>query len=869
MAQNSPIQRLRDGVAKRLWSGDVLDDPARVDGGVQEAETYHRRRSSWSPEQVSVSKAGSEPGLRRGRVPEHIESPIKGKPRSTNPLGLRKLAKSGTVQSNVGAILGDMEDIPWSVVPIDEDADPDDGVIEAAEENLRDLNPNPETFDDVAQMMGRDLLEVGNCAAVQSFEIDDRAVEAIPYDPSSFTADWDQNRVIQGFFQYPNAEQRWGDPTSFERDEVIWGVWNPTTTRAGFYGYSPVEIVERFINIMGGLVDKEVKELEEGMPSGLISLVGDEWSSENYSNFKTYWKNEVKGEQIKHPIAEGDAKFEPFNMTYKELQVLDRQQWYSKLVAAAFRVPVSETGLAIGQEMTRATDVSQRQKYKKRALGSLLSAIEDLFTYQHLHRWFSEDIRLRFDPGRDLMERAELSKIEGRYVRQGIKTINEIREEKGLDPVAWGDTPPSGGQGQSSDSSLEGGGGDTSGVMGDEESNQNALDEGTQQDTTPSQDGGDTGFSDGDGGGDATTLSNAYAGEGGTWLPADYGDVVATKALRSTDTPHQFSFQPHEIEALQEDVEALHRDAIEGVLAKVRGNQQLLRKRSSVSLAKNSAEFQKLIREEVGLSFAEEAAEVLTEHKTRKIRDGEEAILSELARKGVDPEDVALEQTRDRVTERIRDRSLKVTKPISGRLEDDLRDTLERGWTEGMSITEIEDEIEAVSDKWTGHESERLARDQMGRAAKEGRLEYAQATKSEVGGWHKSWIVTIDGRQRDSHAAMQGETVPADEPWIVDYSLDGGPARVEEDYPGDSAHGIQCRCDYELIASPTVANVRKWADDPTTRMREVAREHDKPIEAVMLGAELSDESRTAAAKRLDLSKDTYYRWCRESGLYGQ
>lgn len=496
MSQNSPIQRLRDRVAKGLWSGDVVEDPTHTDSGA--GQVYHRNQNQWSRTEVAVSK--QDTGLRRGTVPEHIESPIKGRPRSYNPLSLRQLAKSGEVQIQLAAILGDLESVPWSVVPVDEETDVPSDVLDDAERALEDPNPNPESFEDINAMLARDLLEVGNCVAVTNLQVDGRRAEPIPLDPNTFTADWNRHRILQRFFQYPRAEQRWGQPEELERDVVMWGVYQPTQTRAGIYGYSPVEMVARFINIMGGLVDKEINELEEGMPSGLITLIGEEWDDRDYEKFETYWENEVKGEQIKHPYTRGKADFVPFNMTYKELQVLDRQQWYSKLVAAAFRTPVSETGLAIGEEMTRATDVSQRQRFKRRALGSIIKKLENLWTNQYLQRWWHEDIRLEFDPARDLMEKREIAETNKIKLESGVTTVNEIREERGLDPVEWGDKP---GTPQTRGSSSSGG---SSGALTPESESQNAIGpggEGMSQNTTPTQDGGDTDFS--------TVAANAFA----------------------------------------------------------------------------------------------------------------------------------------------------------------------------------------------------------------------------------------------------------------------------------------------------------------------------------------------------------------------
>lgn len=799
----------RDSVAKWLWSGDVAEPSAqRVTDSNTSVGRYNG--SQWEPTLVSKQDGGD----RKGQAPQHIHAPIEGEPRSFNPFGLRKLAQSEVIQGVVNTLLGDLDAVPWSVSPINEEVSVPQSTIREAEAALQDINPNPETFDDVNSMFATDLLEVGNAVATSATNIDGRRAEANPLDPATFTVDWDQHRILQGFFQYPQSdENKWGDPVPFNRDEILWGTYNPTTKRAGFYGNSPVEQVSRMINIMGGLVEKEIHELEEGMPSGMIALQGEEWTQQNYENFKTYWNEEVQGEQVKHPVAEGDATFVPFNMTYKELQVLDRQRWYAKLVGSAFRVPVSETGLAIGQGINRATDVSQRQRYKQKALGALLTQLENVWTYQFLHRWFSEDIKISFDLGKDLMEKETLSSIRSTQLQSGVRTINEIREEDGLEPVPWGDEPfnmeayvaqnspdadvvPD--EPTDDDDGGDGGGGEPN----IQEENQDALDEGLQRDGGQVQRRYD--------GEEPVSGADKWRGDG-TWLP-DRAEVPTVKALRETDDWQQFSFQPAEIEVMQSDIEDVFDRYITEVLESVRDNQQLLRSPrgddpdSPRGVEKSITELLRIIKDVIGLSFAEDTAEVVAEHKSRQVAEGQEEIMRELRAAGVDPDQVDLDETQDRVASRIQRRTLDVTKPISERLEQDLRDVLTEAWQQGHSIVEVESNIEDLTDKWQGTDAERLARDQLGRASKEGRLGYARETEDMVGGWEMEWITTGgrtgDGRTRDSHKLMDGETVPTGESWTVNYAPDGGPPRVMEDYPGDSVHGIQCRCDFSL--SPTL-----------------------------------------------------------------
>jgi HK97 family phage portal protein len=696
--------RTRDRIAKRIWSGEVSEQ-----GGIPMSEVSRPGLSASGWKRTRVSKADNG---RRGQVSRKLDDPIKGESRPFNPYSTRQLAESETIQSIIQTILGDIDAVPWSVVPLNESTTVASSTLDDAEAALNDINPNPETFVDVNQMFCRDLLEVGNCVATLTENIDGRSAEAVPLDPGTFTVEWNTNRILERFYQYPQEDNaKWGDPIPFEVEEVLWGIYNPTTRRSGFYGYSPVEQVEMTINIMGGLVEKEVTEIEEGMPSGLITLQGDTWNRQNYENFKEYWQENVKGHQLSHPVAEGDADFVPFNMTYKELQVLDRQQWYAKLVGSVFGVPMSETGLAIGETMNRATDVSQRQRYKQKTLQSLLEQLEDLWTYQYLHRFFSEDIRLKFDVGRDLMEKETLSKIHKTQLDSGLRTINEIREEQGLEDVEWGDepfslnaftkqqsqpaTPPGTNDGQLETDQTP------------EEANQNALTEGLEQNQTPTQNGERTTKKL-----DAVSGADKWRGEG-TWLPEIVeapNDEQIQKSFRGNDEWRQYSFQPSAINDLEAELTEYFGETIEDVMNQLRGNQDLLRDPSGENPVNGLAQTQKsvsglmrLIREQIGLDFAENVASILAEHKATQVFQAEDAILNELAQAGVSTEDLDLSATRDRVVERIQNRTMEITRPISERLESGLRDVFTNAWNEDWRITKIEEEIQTLREDWTGY----------------------------------------------------------------------------------------------------------------------------------------------------------------------
>jgi len=900
-----PKLSIRDRLASSLWSGDV----EHYDGSYQIGNLAGRVNKQTEEERV-------------GRVPRTHLSPFEGEQRPFDPFELRTLADTEAVQSAINHIVADFK----AVDAILSDRKPDE---EPASEDVRDLTqthldnitPNNKSRTVVDEVWNRDLLEVGNCIGIKTWNIDGKRVEVNPLDPNTFTVEYDRHGKITAFYHYPrvaNARHR-GNPIKVSPERVIWGTYQPESARGMVYGHSPVEKLRRVISIIGGLVEQEIGDLEEGMPPGIVSLVGD-WSDRDYNKFEDYWKNNVQGERHKVPLAKGEAEFKPFAPSYSDLQLLDRQRWYYKLVGAIFMLPISENGLGIGQEVNRATDISQRQRYKQKVIRSMLQERETVWTTEVIQQVLSDRLQLKYDPGMDLMERGKVVEQEATLLQQGVKTINEVRSRLGKEPVEWGDVPPQvafagmGGSGgpPGGPPGGSGGGGGAGPPQPDraileemgmtEDQIERVMEEGfkTARGGCPNCSSGITSvgkpfgpwqdFDDcveffmdrGDDRETARRKCGALEEELKDQVGKEGEQSIEDNPLRETDEWHQFDFQPEEMSVLKKDLSDLFGKFLNDMQAALEDNKDLWQadeRQSGGEAEKSLPDFFKLIEEEIGIDLAQEMGEVLATHKTRQVLKGKDDIEQELREAGMEADDLNLEQEVDVIANRLTARSLEVTKPVSQRLKDDLQETIQEGWQEGKSITEVERDIEGVTDKWQGTDAERLARDQLGKAAKEGRLETAKETAGDVGGWDKTWLATLDSRTRDSHADMDGTTVGLNEPWVVDYRPDGGPGGVIEEYPGASRWGIQCRCDYELTPKGVAQSVRGWAEE----MRETSQvaksiEDDLPegqtlgerLLALELRVERRSLSRNQARKDLGVgSKATYYQWIKQAGLYDE
>lgn len=120
-----------------------------------------------------------------------------------------------------------------------------------------------------------------------------------------------------------------------------------------------------------------------------------------------------------------------------------------------------------------------------------------------------------------------------------------------------------------------------------------------------------------------------------------------------------------------------------------------------------------------------------------------------------------------------------------------LKKQIDEAIQEGESAKQLAKRIDGLYGSSMGYRSLRIARTQLTEAVNDGATD---ALESE-GHAEKEWSTVIDGRERESHAAADGQVVPIDEPFKL--------AEGEGMFPGDSSlppsETANCRC---TVVSP-------------------------------------------------------------------
>lgn len=219
-----------------------------------------------------------------------------------------------------------------------------------------------------------------------------------------------------------------------------------------FYGYSvpPIEILYKAI-LSDIFIDKgNLDYYRKGgsIPEGIITVeppqvkdsdVYPQLSREQLESIQRQLQAIMMGDYTQVPILSG-GKFTwiDFKGKRRDMQFKELAEYVARKICAVYQVSPQDVGILEG--VNRATAEVMASMTKAKGLEPLLatmskgfdSVIEEFRPQLDIKLWFKED---------DLeKERDWWSYIQGQ-LNAGYRTINEVRMEKGFDPVPWGDTP--------------------------------------------------------------------------------------------------------------------------------------------------------------------------------------------------------------------------------------------------------------------------------------------------------------------------------------------------------------------------------------------------------------------------------------------
>lgn len=217
--------------------------------------------------------------------------------------------------------------------------------------------------------------------------------------------------------------------------------WHP---RSQYYGLSPIQAAELSIitDLNAATYNKNFFN-NSARPDGLLTT-DQELSDAAYRRLRKMWQQAHGGVKQAHRIAIGELglRWQQTGLTSKDMEFINSRKLSSKEIMGIY-------GITDFDESSYSNLVSRKRQFYEDVIGPLLILIQDKLNKDIASR-FGDDLYIEFDltfiQGMREDREAE-ARVDSAYVDRGIKTINQIRVEKGWDTVAWGDIwyPPNAG----------------------------------------------------------------------------------------------------------------------------------------------------------------------------------------------------------------------------------------------------------------------------------------------------------------------------------------------------------------------------------------------------------------------------------------
>lgn len=368
---------------------------------------------------------------------------------------LRQFSQTFWVSSCVKTIMDEISSLDWDVVA------KDGYEYEWVQEYIAEIknflmhpNKNNESFNVIMRAWIKDVLEIDAGVIVKVFDVNSydfmqiepksgapmlkplgqrKMTELYVRDGASFLKEIDKFGFNKGYWQY--SYQIPAHPMWFNRDEIVYCVEHPRSMST--YGYARTQAILDIIKSLhySTLYNKRFFE-ESPIPDGALSLL--DTNEVEMKAFLSWWNTEFKAQPHKLAVINKDVKWQPFNVTNRELEFLDTQKWYFNMVISMFGLTPSELGITEG--LNRATSATQAELVKRKGIRPFLKLFENYINMGIIPEFQYEGVEFQFiydDPAEKL---ARLTNWQ-MELSMSVKTPNEVREEMGLEPIEGGDVP--------------------------------------------------------------------------------------------------------------------------------------------------------------------------------------------------------------------------------------------------------------------------------------------------------------------------------------------------------------------------------------------------------------------------------------------
>jgi len=374
------------------------------------------------PPQKQIVDNSTRPDLTsdifKAYIPEFLYKPPFGYPRKANLPLIRDLAQTPYIFSVVKTLCDEVSSLEWGVR-----IKPDVDNPQKYEEKLKEIqkffdnpNGNEESWEHIQRCLIRDILEVDAGILVKVFNREGRMQQVFARSGVLFLKNPDiygylgnREDFVMPMAELPGVSPQTSDykvammnyyetyasqsaayfqygwtagsyPTPFGKREVIYMMQNPTTD--SIYGTSPVSVLADTIMTLyyGGRYHLDYY-INSNIPEGIIQV--PEAQDDELKALQERFNNKFKVDdplgntsRVGHKVPVTNLKdvaFIPFQLAPKELEILQQQEWFLKLVWMTFGVTPDELGIT--ENSNRAISQEQTRVFKRKAIRPICNVL--------------------------------------------------------------------------------------------------------------------------------------------------------------------------------------------------------------------------------------------------------------------------------------------------------------------------------------------------------------------------------------------------------------------------------------------------------------------------------------------------------------
>lgn len=255
------------------------------------------------------------------------------------------------------------------------------------------------------------------------------------------------NSVINGFKFIPPELIRWYDDTSqygfvnnedlrFEPNELI-HIYDPPIRRDNKFGDSRIDTIGLALSLLFESLKYNKDFFKSGGidPNAIVSF-DKEMTNTDFMNEVSRLSAQAKTNR-RGTLALKGGTIQTISNNLKDADFTNLMLLSRNIILNGFNVPPSLAGIVETANLSANTIDSEMRLFKP-FVGAVAETIEGAFNQALGRNGFSEVFE--FNPI-DLTDKLEEMNIRRMELETGLKTINEIRNDMGLDVVSWGDQP--------------------------------------------------------------------------------------------------------------------------------------------------------------------------------------------------------------------------------------------------------------------------------------------------------------------------------------------------------------------------------------------------------------------------------------------